>query len=199
MRRFSLLACCLALLSTTAFAAPTVGKSAPAFSTRDSAGNTVQLADFKGRFVVLEWTNDGCPFVQKHYKGNMQSLQKDAAANNVAWLTVISSAPGKQGHVDGEGADRLTRERGAAPLAVLLDESGDIGRLYGAKTTPHMFIVNPQGVLVYAGGIDSIPSVSLTDLEKARPYVKTALAQALAGEAISEPVTRPYGCDIKYR
>lgn len=195
----TLLAASLALISSAVLAAPTVGKPAPAFSARDSQGNTVQLADFAGRFVVLEWTNDGCPFVQKHYQGNMQSLQKEAADRNVAWLTVISSAPGQQGHVDGAGADQLTLARGAMPSAVLLDESGAVGHLYGAKTTPHMFIINPQGVLIYAGGIDSIPTASVEDLARARPYVKTALAQALAGEPVKEAVTRPYGCAIKYQ
>lgn len=198
MRLSSLLACSLALMSVAATAAPKVGQPAPDFSAVDSKGKTVKLTDYAGKFVVLEWTNDGCPFVKKHYNGNMQSLQKEAAAKDAVWLTVISSAPGKQGHVDGAGADKLTRERNAAPAAVLLDESGAVGRAYDAKTTPHMFIVDPKGTLIYAGGIDSIPSADPADIAQAKPYVKLALAQAMAGQAVAEPVTKPYGCSVKY-
>lgn len=188
----------LLLATTAAVAAPKVGEPAPAFSATDSRGKTVQLADYRGKFVVLEWTNDSCPFVKKHYQGNMQGLQKDATAAGAVWLSVISSAPGKQGHVSGTQADALTKARGAAPTAVLLDDAGTVGRLYDAKTTPHMFIVDPKGVLVYAGGIDSIPSADAEDIPGAKPYVKMALAEAMAGKPVSEPVTRPYGCSVKY-
>ncbi len=198
MRIAPLLACSLILAAGMAAAAPKVGQPAPAFSAVNSLGKTVKLSDYAGKFVVLEWTNDGCPFVKKHYHGNMQGLQKDATAKGAVWLSVISSAPGQQGHVDGAGAERLTRERGAAPSAVLLDASGTVGRLYEAKTTPHMFIIDPKGTLVYAGGIDSIPSADPADIAQAKPYVKTALAQAMAGQPVAEAVTKPYGCSVKY-
>jgi len=188
-----------ALATAPAVAAPQPGAAAPAFSATDSNGKTVQLSDYRGKFVVLEWTNADCPFVRKHYSsGNMQSLQRDATGKGVVWLSVISSAPGKQGHVDGAGANALSRERGAAPTAVLLDPAGTVGQAYEAKTTPHMFIVGPDGKLLYMGGIDSIASADPDDLADARPYVKLALAEALAGKPVSEPVTRPYGCNIKY-
>ncbi|HEY0973931.1 MAG TPA: redoxin domain-containing protein [Solimonas sp.] len=200
--RFALRGAALALVSLlfvpAALAAPKIGQPAPAFEVRSSAGNTVKLADFKGKFVVLEWTNDGCPFVQKHYHGNMQSLQKGATEKGAVWLSVISSAPGKQGHVSAAQADELSRSRKAAPTAVLLDESGDVGRLYEAKTTPHMFIVDPQGTLVYAGGIDSIPSADPDDIPKAKAYVRVALDEAMSGKTVGEPLTKPYGCSVKY-
>ena len=180
-------------------AAAKVGEPAPQFGATDSDGKTVALSDFKGKYVVLEWTNDECPFVRKHYgSGNMQSQQKEAAAKGVTWLTIISSAPGKQGHVDGAKANELTRKRGAAPAAVLLDEKGEVGRLYGAKTTPHMFIVDPQGKLIYAGGIDSIASTEVEDLPKATQFVRVALNEAMSGKPVSQAVTAPYGCSIKY-
>lgn len=187
------------LIAATALAGPTVGQPAPAFTAVDSHGKTVSLADFKGRPVVLEWSNDGCPFVQKHYKsGNMQALQKAYTARNVAWLTVLSSAPGKQGHVDGAGADRLSSERGAAPTAVLLDTSGALGKRYDAKTTPHLFVIDGNGVLAYAGAIDSIPSADAEDVAKATPYLQQALDAVLAGKPVAQPATPPYGCSIKY-
>ncbi|WP_022977622.1 thioredoxin family protein [Nevskia ramosa] len=185
--------------SAAAWAAPSVGAPAPAFSAVDSNGKTVSLADYKGKHVVLEWTNDGCPFVKKHYgSGNMQSLQKEFTAQNVVWLSVISSAPGQQGYVDGAAANKLTAARGATPTAVLLDPKGDIGRLYGAKTTPHLFVIDPAGKLEYAGGIDSIASPDPADIAGATPFLKVALTEALAGKAISTPVTKPYGCSVKY-
>lgn len=199
MRNSAALALLTALVTGTAAAVPSVGEPAPSFRAVDSAGKTVQLADFKDRFVVLEWTNDGCPFVQKHYtSGNMQALQKSATDSGAVWLSVISSAPGKQGHVSGKEADALSAKRGAHPSHVLLDASGDVGRLYGAKTTPHMFIVDPNGTLVYAGSIDSIASTDVDDITKAKPYVKTALAEAMAGKPVSEAATAPYGCSVKY-
>lgn len=193
----------LALLGTLAtvpaWAAPRVGAPAPSFSTVDAAGKTHALGDYRGKTVVLEWTNDQCPFVVKHYNsGNMQALQREAAAGGAVWLTVISSAPGKQGHVSGARARELTQARKAAPSAVLLDASGDIGRRYDAKTTPHLFVINPEGTLVYAGGIDSIPSADPADIARATPYLRLALAQTLAGEPVAQAVTQPYGCSIKY-
>jgi len=192
-----------ALIASTAEAAPTadVGAAAPAFTGTTSNGETVSLADFAGKTVVLEWTNDGCPFVKKHYAtppANMQSLQASAAADDVVWLSVISSRPGSQGHVSPEKANELTTSRGAAPAHVILDESGDIGRLYGAKTTPHMYIVTPEGKLVYDGAIDSIPSAKVEDIAKAENYVTAALADLSAGKLIATPTTKPYGCAVKY-
>lgn len=198
MKNLGMIAAGLAF-SATAWAAPSVGAPAPAFSAVDSNGKTVSLADYKGKHVVLEWTNDGCPFVKKHYgSGNMQSLQKEFTAQNVIWLSVISSAPGQQGYVDGAAANKLTAARGAAPTAVLLDPKGDIGRLYGAKTTPHLFVIDPAGKLEYAGGIDSIASPDPADIAGATPFLKVALSEALAGKPISTPVTKPYGCSVKY-
>lgn len=180
-------------------AAAKVGEPAPLFSAIDSNGKNVSLADFKGKYVVLEWTNNGCPFVQKHYRThNMQDQQKEATGKGAIWLSIISSAPGKEGHVDGAGANKLTRDRGASPTAVLLDEKGEVGRLYGAKTTPHMFVVDPQGKLIYAGGIDSIASADDEDLPKATQYVRVALNEAMAGKPVSQPVTANYGCSVKY-
>jgi peroxiredoxin len=202
MRLSSAFAVAAALAAGAAAAASSIGQPAPDFSVVDSKGATVSLSDFKGKFVVLEWTNDGCPFVKKHYQGdaagNMQTLQRQARDKGAVWLSVISSAPGKQGNVDGEQADALSAQRKATPTHVLLDASGDVGRLYEAKTTPHMFIVGPDGNLVYAGGIDSIPSADVEDVAKATPYVELALAQAMAGEPVGHPLTKPYGCSIKY-
>jgi peroxiredoxin len=186
-------------LSLPALAGPAVGQPAPAFSAVDASGKTVALADYKGRPVVLEWTNDGCPFVKKHYdSGNMQQLQKTYTAKNVAWLTVISSAPGKQGHADGAKAKQLSADRGATPTTVLLDDSGTVGRLYDAKTTPHLFVIDAAGTLVYAGGIDSLPTADPADIAAAEPYVKNALDELLAGKPVTAAKTKPYGCSIKY-
>lgn len=187
-----------ALFSAAAHGAPTVGQPAPGFSATNSDGKTTKLADLKGKYVVLEWTNDGCPFVKKHYNGNMQTLQKEATDKGAVWLSVISSAPGKQGHVDGKAANALTASRKAHPSQVLLDPSGELGQLYDAKTTPHMFIINPEGKLIYAGGIDSIASADEEDIAKAKPYVRVALTEAMAGKPVTEAVTKPYGCSVKY-
>lgn len=187
------------LACSAAQAAPKVGDAAPGFTLPDSNGKSLSLADFKGKYVVLEWTNHGCPFVQKHYGGgNMQAQQKELTAKGVVWLSIISSAPGKQGHVDGAAASELTRSRGAAPSAVLLDPSGDVGRKYDAKTTPHLFIVAPDGKLIYMGGIDSVASSDADDIAGATPYVKVALAEAMAGKPVTNSSTRPYGCSVKY-
>lgn len=192
-----------ALIASTAEAAPSaaVGASAPAFTGTTSNGETVSLSDFAGKTVVLEWTNDGCPFVKKHYStppSNMQTLQKTATGDDIVWLTVISSRPGSQGHVTPDEANELTTSRGAAPSHVILDESGDIGRLYGAKTTPHMYVVTPEGELVYDGAIDSIPSAKVDDIAKAENYVTAALGNLEAGEPVATPATKPYGCAVKY-
>jgi peroxiredoxin len=193
----------VALVAGLAFSMPahaqaTVGQPAPAFSAVDSNGKTQSLDAYKGKWVVLEWTNDGCPFVQKHYRGNMQKLQETYTGKGVAWLSVISSAPGKQGHVDGAGANALTKSRGAHPTAVLLDPTGQVGKAYGAKTTPHMYVVDPQGKLVYAGGIDDKPSADVEDIATARNYVSAALDAVLAGKPVPTATSTPYGCSVKY-
>ena len=193
---------CFLIMLAAAGAAPAavkVGQPAPEFTGTDTQGRQHTLSDYHGKFLVLEWTNHDCPYVRKHYgAGNMQVQQQEAAAQGVAWLSIISSAPGKQGHVSPAQADQLTTQRNAAPSAVLLDEGGEIGRLYGAKTTPHMYIIDPEGKLIYMGGIDSIASASPDDIGKASQYVRAALGEALAGKAIGTPVTRPYGCSVKY-
>ncbi len=184
--------------ASSLFAAPQVGQAAPAFTLTDSKGQSHSLADFAGKTVVLEWTNHECPFVVKHYSGNMQSLQKQFGSDDVVWLTVISSAPGKQGHVTGAKADELTSSRNAMPDAVLFDETGVTGKAYDAKTTPHMYVIDKKGVLQYMGGIDSIPSAKVDDIAKATPYFSDALTAVLAGNPANPAVTKPYGCSIKY-
>jgi len=186
-------------MTVTAYASPEIGRPAPDFSAVDSNGKPVKLSDYRGKIVVLEWTNDGCPFVQKHYNsGNMQSLQKDETAKGIVWLSIISSAPGQQGYVDGAGANALTKSRDAAPSAVLLDPEGKVGHLYDAKTTPHLFIVNTDGTLVYMGGIDDKPTTNLADVKTAKNYVRAALDEVAAGKPVEQAITRPYGCSVKY-
>jgi peroxiredoxin len=175
------------------------GAAAPAFSVQDANGQTRTLAEFRGRTVVLEWTNDGCPYVRKHYDaGNMQSLQREATADGVVWLQVISSAPGEQGYLDGAGARARVQTDSAAPRATLLDPSGVMGRAYGARTTPHMYIIDAQGVLRYQGAIDDRPSARPASLEGATNYVRAALADLAAGRAVQTAQTTPYGCSVKY-
>ena len=187
------------LTITMAQAAVKVGQMAPDFTGLDTKGQSQSLSAYRGKVVVLEWTNHDCPFVRKHYSaGNMQAQQREATESGVIWLSIISSAPGKQGHVSASQADRLTTQRNATPSAVLLDSNGEIGRDYGAKTTPHMYIVDSEGTLVYMGGIDSIPSSNPADIPKAQQYVRIALKEVSEGKEISQPVTRPYGCSVKY-
>ena len=187
------------LAAEVAVAAVKVGDAAPNFSLAGADGQTHSLADYKGKTVVLEWTNADCPFVKKHYSGgNMQSLQKTYTGKDVVWLSIISSAPGKQGAVDAAGATAIVKAKGAAPTQVLLDGKGDVGRLYEAKTTPHLFIIDKSGKLAYAGGIDSEASADPADIATATPYVKNALDELLAGKPITTSVTKPYGCSIKY-
>ncbi|WP_295446141.1 thioredoxin family protein [uncultured Thiodictyon sp.] len=180
-------------------AAPQVGQPAPPFTVADTGGKTWSLAELKGKKVILEWTNDGCPYVRKHYgSGNMQTLQREATAAGYVWLTVISSAPGNQGYVSPTEADRLTAERKAAPTAVLLDPQGTLGRAYGAKTTPHLYVIDAAGTLVYMGGIDDRATTDPADIPGARNYVRQAIADLDAGRPLTAPVTRPYGCSVKY-
>ncbi|MGB5638451.1 MAG: redoxin domain-containing protein [Sedimenticolaceae bacterium] len=186
-------------MATTAGAAPKIGEPAPGFTGMDTSGKSHALSDFRGKPVVLEWTNHDCPYVRKHYSsGNMQQQQQAATGQGAVWLSIISSAPDKQGHVTPAQADALTAERNAAPSAVILDEKGEIGRLYEAKTTPHMYIIDADGKLAYMGGIDSIPSTNPADIAKATQYVPAALAQVMQGKPVTPSVTRPYGCSVKY-
>lgn len=179
-------------------AAVEIGQPAKNFTATNSKGEAITLESFKGQRIVLEWTNDGCPFVQKHYNsGNMQKLQNKYQDDTV-WLTIISSAPGKQGHVTGEAADALTTSRQAAPDHVLLDESGEVGRLYEAVTTPHMFIIDENFNVVYDGAIDSNNSADIETIKGATNYVDVALTALANGEAIETSKTRPYGCSVKY-
>ena len=180
-------------------AAMQIGRPAPDFTARDTKGTSLSLSQFRGKTVVLEWTNADCPHTRKHYtSGNMQSIQALAQKNGVVWLTVISSAPGKQGYVNGPAADALTQSRGAVPTAVLLDPSGTMGRLYGAKTTPHMFVIDKDGVLQYMGGIDSIATADVGDIATAEPYLKEAMLAVAQGSPVAHAVTKPYGCSVKY-
>lgn len=186
-------------LARPAEASAANGARAPNFSTADANGATRQLSEFAGRTVVLEWTNDGCPYVRKHYdSGNMQSTMRDAVAGGAVWLSVISSAPGEQGFADGARARQIATTAQAAPTAILLDPSGTVGHLYGARTTPHMFIINPQGVIVYQGAIDDRPRAAPSSLEGATNYVRAALADMRAGRAVATAQTTPYGCSVKY-
>jgi len=176
-----------------------IAEKAPDFTATDSNGKNHTLASYKGKIVVLEWLNHQCPFVKKHYGSeNMQKLQKAYTGKGVIWLSIISSAPGKQGYCTPEEANSLTGEKGAAPTAVLLDPQGTVGKLYGAKTTPHMFIISEDGVLVYNGAIDDIPSTDIADIAKAKNYVQSALDELLAGKAVSVATSQPYGCSVKY-
>jgi len=196
---FQTLVITLTLYACSSSATLGVGEPAPDFEGLDTQGKTHRLADYRGKIVVLEWTNHDCPYVRKHYSaGNMQEQQRQAAAQGVVWLSVISSAPGKQGHVSPAQADELTQSRQAAPQAVILDPAGNIGRAYSAKTTPHMYIIDQRGTLVYRGGIDSITSANADDIPNATQYVRVALQALAAGKPISEPVTQPYGCSVKY-
>jgi peroxiredoxin len=176
-----------------------VGDPAPEFTATDSNGQVHKLSDYKGRFVVLEWSNRGCPYTQKQYKsGNMQKLQREWTSKGVVWLTVISSAPGKQGYITGPEENQYLKQVSAAPTAVLLDPTGALGHLYDAKTTPHMFIISPQGVLIYNGAIDDRPTTDVADVNGAKNYVSTALEEATSGKPVTVPTSRPYGCSVKY-
>lgn len=187
-----------ALFAAAVHAAPRIGEPAPSFTAVDSNGRSVKLSDFAGRTVVMEWTNHGCPYVQKWYSGGMQALQKDATGKGAVWLTVLSSAPGTQGHVDGPTANRMMKEQGAAPTHYLLDYEGRIGRAYAAQVTPHMYVIAPDGRLAYMGGIDSIASPDVNDIPKAEPLTRLAIDAVLAGKPVAKAQTRPYGCSVKY-
>lgn len=190
-----------ALAATSSFliAAPKIGAPAPEFSLPDTNGKTHSLADFKGKYVVLEWVNHGCPFVKKHYgSNNMQGLQKEATGKGAVWLSICSSAPGKQGHMSAEEWNKTIESNKTAATAVLLDPDGKTGRAYEAKTTPHMFIIDPEGKLIYAGGIDDKATPNPADIASSTNYVKVSLSEAMDGKPVSHAETKPYGCSVKY-
>lgn len=193
-----------ALLAAALFAAGhaiagTVGQPAPDFTLADVSGRPVKLSDFRGRYVVLEWVNPECPYVEKHYgSANMQGLQKEFTSKNTVWLTINSTREGHYEYYPPQKMAGWMKEVGGAPSATLLDPTGKVGRAYQARTTPHMYIVDPKGVLVYAGGIDDKRSTSKDDVKTAKNYVRAALGEALAGKPISAASTAPYGCSIKY-
>ncbi|HEY3988628.1 MAG TPA: thioredoxin family protein [Acidobacteriaceae bacterium] len=176
-----------------------VGATAPAFSGKDSQGKTQSLAQYRGKFVVLEWTNRDCPYTQKQYNsGNMQALEREWTAKGVVWLTVLSSAAGEQGYLTAAQENAQIEKVHAHPTAAILDPTGEIGKLYSAKTTPHMFIIDPEGKLIYDGAIDDKPTTDLADVKGAKNYVSAALTEAMAGQRVEVASTRPYGCSVKY-
>jgi peroxiredoxin len=198
LRKSGLTFCAAVVLVATALAVK-VGDPAPGFTAVDSNGKQQKLSDYNGKYVVLEWHNQGCPYTKKHYdSGNMQRLQKEWTGKGVIWLTVISSAPGKQGFVTHEQENEYVKKMNAVPTAVLMDPAGTLGRLYDAKTTPQMFIIDPKGTLVYQGAIDDKPTSDAADIPRSKNYVNVALTEIMAGKPVSEPATRPYGCSVKY-
>ncbi len=187
------------LAATSAAAQATIGQPAPAFAVTDTQGRAVKLADFKGKHVVLEWVNPGCPYVQKHYNsGNMPATQKGARAKDVVWLSINSTSADHRDYLKPAELDAWLKARDSAMSATLMDADGKVGRAYGARTTPHMYLIDPQGKLLYAGAIDSIPSASTADIKSATNYVNQALGETLAGKALSKPASQAYGCSIKY-
>lgn len=203
MKRSNLFLLMFAALTIAAapllLAAAKIGAPAPDFTGTTSAGKTIHLADFHGKYVVLEWHNNGCPYVRKHYNtGNMQRLQKEWTAKGVVWLTIISSAPGKQGYVTAAEENDYISKMNAAPTAAILDPDGTIGHLYDAKTSPQMVVINPQGTVIYDGAIDDKPTADVNDVPGATNYVSLALEAAMAGKPIAVQTSRPYGCSVKY-
>lgn len=189
----------LIALSATFARAVQPGEPAPDFTAQDTHGQTHTLAQYKGKYVVLEWHNHECPYTRKHYaSGNMQRLQREWTSKGVIWFTVISSAPGQQGYMTADQENAFLQQANASPTAVLLDPSGQLGHLYGAKTTPHMFVINPEGVLVYDGAIDDQPTTDPSDMSSAHNYVSEALQESMSGKAVTTPTTRSYGCSVKY-
>ncbi|MBV7256783.1 redoxin family protein [Pacificimonas sp. WHA3] len=189
----------LPMTASTALAAPKIGAPAPAFTAMSAEGTPVSLSDYRGKTVVLEWTNKGCPYVKKHYESsNMQELQATAARDGTVWLTINSSAPGKQGHVDSAGAAAEMAHFDTIQEAYLLDHDGKVGRAYGASATPHMYVIDDEGMLAYMGAIDDRPTSDPADIKGAQNYVASALGALAAGETPSKAATRAYGCSIKY-
>ena len=202
VRRHRLIGAALLALApwlTPSAQAANVGQAAPAFELSDTTGKAVKLADFKGKFVVLEWTNPSCPFVVKHYGSqNMQTLQKEATAGGVVWLSISSTAKDHYDYLAPAALMQRYEEWGSTPSAMLMDDDGQVGRAYGARTTPHMYVIDPQGVLVYAGGIDDKRSANPADVKTAKNFVRAALGEATAGKPVSTPTAAPYGCSVKY-
>jgi len=189
----------LAASSLCAFAAK-VGDPAPDFTGTDSNGQTHKLSEYRGKYVVLEWTNNGCPYTRKHYtSGNMQNLQKEWTAKGVVWLTVLSSAPGAQGYMTASDENAYMAKMHADPTAALLDPTGAIGHEYDARTTPDMYVIDPAGKLIYAGAIDDHATTDPSDIAHSKNYVSDALTEAMAGQAVAVSYTRPYGCSVKYQ
>jgi len=189
----------LFLVAAPSAVAAQIGTPAPDFHGTDSNGKTQSLDQYRGKYVVLEWHNHDCPYTIKHYQsGNMQSLQKQWTAKGVVWFTVISSAPGQQGYVDASQENAYMKKMEAQPTAAILDPKGDIGHLYGAKTTPNMFIIDPSGKLIYAGAIDDHATTDVSDIQSSKNYVSLALTEAMSGQAVQTPATRAYGCSVKY-
>jgi peroxiredoxin len=189
----------IAALSLSAWAVK-VGDPAPDFTGTDSHGQTHKLSEYRGKYVVLEWTNNGCPFTRKHYtSGNMQNLQKQWTAKGVVWLTVLSSAPGEQGYMTASAENAYLQKVNADPTAALLDPTGAIGHEYDAKTTPDMYVIDPSGKLIYAGAIDDHATTDPSDIPNSKNYVSQALTEAMAGQQVAITYTRPYGCSVKYQ
>src|SRR5438067_4632495 len=202
MKTKLLLGILTSLVSTALFAAdsPPVGATAPDISAIDSKGKTQTLSQYKGKYVVLEWFNPECPFVKKHYgSGNMQKLQQEFTGKGIVWLTIDSSAPGLEGNLTAEQANAKMAEWKTKQTALVLDPDGKAGRSYGAKNTPHMFVINPEGKIVYEGAIDSKASPNPSDIASSTNYVKVALDESLAGKTVSNANTKPYGCSVKYK
>jgi len=198
-KTYLLLAVVACVLTASALFGVRIGETAPDFGAVDSRGGTHRLSDSKGKFVVLEWHNQGCPYTQKHYQsGNMQKLQKEWTAHGVVWYTVITSAPGQQGFVTAQQENDYLQRMNASPTAALLDPTGQIGHLYAAKNTPHMIVIDPVGVLVYDGAIDDKPTTDRSDIVTAKNFVSLALQEATSGKPVSIPTSRPYGCSVKY-
>jgi peroxiredoxin len=201
MKTKILLTALTTVIATALYAvdSPPVGSAAPNFSATDSNGKNVSLADYKGKYVVLEWFNPECPFVKKHYgSGNMQKLQENFTSKGVTWLTIDSSAPGKEGSLKPDQANKTVANWKVHSTAFLLDPDGKVGKTYGAKNTPHMFVINPEGKVIYEGAIDSKASPNPDDIPSSTNYVKVALEESMAGKQVSTPSSRPYGCSIKY-
>lgn len=201
VRKFFLMSCvAVTMLAVTLAAyAVRVGDTAPDFTGTDSNGKIHKLSEYRGKYVVLEWTNKDCPYTRKHYEsGNMQSLQKEWTAKGVVWLTILSSAPGEQGYMTAAQENIYLSKEKAAPTAAILDPTGTIGHEYAAKTTPHMFVIGPSGKLIYEGAIDDHPTTDTADIKASKNYVSEALTEAMKGQQVETSYTRPYGCSVKY-
>lgn len=199
MRRFSVVTVALLAFTLTAWALR-VGDPAPDFTGTDSQGQSHKLSEYRGKYVVLEWTNNGCPFTKKHYtSGNMQALQKEWTGKGVVWLTILSSAPGAQGYMTASDENAYMASEHAAPTAAILDPTGAIGHQFEAKTTPDMIVIDPQGKVIYSGAIDNRATTDPSDVQGATNYVSAALTESMAGQPVAVSYTRPYGCSVKYQ